>query len=212
MNWTDANLEYLRNTMPIATLNGPGLGKVDGTAMMSDADEGYVFLFNPNLRVHNASLSVDESLGLSNASSSTKWTVTEIYPRENTVVGTWTHGDLLSVAVVGSDARVLHLTKASEVDTELAALPSAADLSLPEVYHSMPINAATLPPLTNTGGSYTTKFTIPAAVHTQLAARAKAYPIEWTAKDKLATWLDPNRLLGNHTKQSPPQLDFQGCF
>ena len=180
VNWTDANLAYLRNTMPIATLNGPGLGKVDGTAMMSDADEGYIFLFNPNLRVHNASLSVDESLGLSNASSSAKWTVTELYPRENIVVGTWTHGDILSVAVVGSDARVLHLTKASS-QTENAALPSEADLSLPEVYHSMPINAATLPPLTNTGGSYTTKFTISTAIHTQLAARklTSNLPLLW---------------------------------
>lgn len=68
VNWTDTNLKYLRNTMPIATLPGPGLGTVDGTAAMS-GDEGYVFLFNPNLRITNASLAIDESLGLSNASA-----------------------------------------------------------------------------------------------------------------------------------------------
>ena len=33
---------------------------------------------------------------------------------------------------------------------------------------------------------------------------AKAYPVEWTAKDKLATWLDPNRLLGYIFIAKPP--------
>ena len=89
--------------MPIATLNGPGLGKVDGTAMMNAEDEGFVFLFNPNLRIHNATLSVDESMGISNASMSSKYTVTELYPREGAAVGTWSHGDLLSVNIAGGD-------------------------------------------------------------------------------------------------------------
>ena len=188
---TDTNLAYLKNTMPIATLNGPGLGKVDGTAMMNAEDEGFVFLFNPNLRIHNATLSVDESMGISNASMSSKYTVTELYPREGAAVGTWSHGDLLSVSVMGSDARVLQLTKASATADETLAI---ADDSLPAVYHAMPISES-LPPASNTGGSFSTKFTIPAAIPAQLAARAKAYPIQWTAKDRLATWLDPNRLL-----------------
>jgi hypothetical protein len=50
------------NTIPIATLLGPGLGRVDGTAAMYE-EEGYIFLFNPSPRIHNASLVVDESLG-----------------------------------------------------------------------------------------------------------------------------------------------------
>ena len=54
------------NTIPIATLLGPGLGRVDGTAAMYE-EEGYIFLFNPSPRIHNASLVVDESLGAETA-------------------------------------------------------------------------------------------------------------------------------------------------
>jgi hypothetical protein len=42
LNWTDTNLDNLRNIMPIATLPGPGLGNVDGTSAMHD-DEGLLF-------------------------------------------------------------------------------------------------------------------------------------------------------------------------
>ena len=50
--------------MPIATLNGPGLGKVDGTAMMNAEDEGFVFLFNPNMAAKNdTDLVFDEVTG-----------------------------------------------------------------------------------------------------------------------------------------------------
>lgn len=38
--WTDDKLEYLANTMPIATLSEPGLGQVDGTAAMLEGREG----------------------------------------------------------------------------------------------------------------------------------------------------------------------------
>jgi len=55
--------------MPIATLGAPQLGAVDGTAAMSAADEGYLFLFNPGFTPLNASLLVDESLDISNAST-----------------------------------------------------------------------------------------------------------------------------------------------
>jgi hypothetical protein len=37
LQWTDSHLDFLRNTMPIATLLGPGLGRVDGTAAMHGA-------------------------------------------------------------------------------------------------------------------------------------------------------------------------------
>jgi hypothetical protein len=66
---------------------------------------------------------------------------------------------------------------------------------LPAVYHAMPI-APQLPPASNTGGSFSRTFTIPGAISARLAARAKAYPIPWRAVDRIATWLDPNRLIG----------------
>ena len=68
LSWTDAHLAALGNTLPLATLPGPGLGNVDGTAAMH-GDEGFVFLFNPNLPIHTATLTVDESMGISNAST-----------------------------------------------------------------------------------------------------------------------------------------------
>ena len=45
------------------------------------------------------------------------------------------------------------------------------------------------------GGAFTGTFTIPQRVFDQLAARARAWPIPWTAEDFRATWLAPERLL-----------------
>jgi len=191
LNWTDTDLVVLRNTMPIATLPGPGLGNVDGTSAMHD-DEGFLFLFNPNLPTHVANLTADESIGISNASAGHSFTVTELFPRTGTVVGTWRCGEAMSLTVGGSSARVLSLKKAATSAPPMLVEEAAG---LPAVYHAMPI-APQLPPASNTGGSFSRTFTIPGAISAQLAARAKAYPIPWTAKDRIATWLDPNRLLG----------------
>ena len=195
LSWTDANLRFLRNTMPLATLPGPGLGNVDGTSAMH-GDEGYIFLFNPNLPIHTASLVVDESMGLSNSSAGDSWTVLELFPRNGTAVGRWQHGRSYSVSVGGSNARVLQLRKAPATSTRAAVAQQSVDtLALPLVHHAMPISPS-LPASDNTGGHFSTSFTIPGAIPAQLAARAKAYPIPWTERDRIATWLDPNRLLG----------------
>jgi hypothetical protein len=45
------------------------------------------------------------------------------------------------------------------------------------------------------GGSVKGTITIPTRVFDQLAARAKAWPIPWTAEDYRSTWLAPERLL-----------------
>eukprot|EP01047_Picozoa_sp_COSAG01_P052661 COSAG01_NODE_5559_length_4185_cov_2.652227_2_plen_335_part_00 len=196
LSWTDANVDALRNTMPLATLSGPGLGNVDGTSAMH-GNQGFVFLFNPNLPIHIASLTVDESMGLTNASAGTDFTVTELFPRNGTEVGVWSHGHTYNVTVGGSNARVLELKKVSKVDREWSKVakrlpPTAAT---PTIYQAMPISPG-VPPPNNTGGSFSTSFTIPGAISAQLSRRAKAYPIAWTEKDRIATWLDPNRLLG----------------
>ena len=67
LQWTDDNLRYLVNTFPISTLPAPGYRAVDGTCAMLD-DEGYVFLFNPNMPAYTVNLTVDESMDISNAS------------------------------------------------------------------------------------------------------------------------------------------------
>jgi hypothetical protein len=46
-----------------------------------------------------------------------------------------------------------------------------------------------------TGGIYSTQLTIPSAVFQQLAARAQAWPIPYTADDLKSTWLGSQRLL-----------------
>ena len=51
----------------MVTLPVPGYRAVDGTSAMLH-DEGYVFLFNPNMPAYTVNLTVDESMDISNAS------------------------------------------------------------------------------------------------------------------------------------------------
>lgn len=208
IKWTDTNLDFLRNTIPIATLLGPGLGRVDGTAAMNQ-EEGFIFLFNPSPRIHNASLVIDESLGLTNASKGFSYSVTELFPNPKATLGTVSQGHPVKVAVGGSNARVLQLTKTKKTEAQYvdrgaqtAFLPLRIDGS-PAIYQQMPISPDFNPSPNNVGGQFTALFTIPAAIKAQLAARARAYPIPWTARDKIATWLDPNRLLGSIFIENP---------
>lgn len=118
--WTDTNIRFLRNTAWIAQLGSPAVGSVDGTASM-DGDEGYIFLFNPGFVPLVANFTVDEAIGISNASASASWTVSELYPSPTEfTVDTWKHGSTVSVSVGGSDCRVLKLTKL----TKSSAAPS----------------------------------------------------------------------------------------
>jgi hypothetical protein len=125
--WTDEKLEYLRNTMPIATLPGPGIGNVDGTCAMSK-DEGFLFLFNPNPQPFNASLAVDESMGITNSSVSGTWKITELYPNKGMVIGQWTHGQEIMLPVGGSDARVLQLELARDEAVAVIGAPGAGTI------------------------------------------------------------------------------------
>ena len=129
--WTDTNLEYLRHTAPIATLDAPGVGHVDGTcAIDPGSDDGFLFLFNPNHMAMNASLAVDESMGISNTSATSHWTVTQLYPEagKGKVVGVWEHGQGLQVEVGGSDALVLQLDKKTEKIEETESAGVAVQL------------------------------------------------------------------------------------
>ncbi len=42
---------------------------------------------------------------------------------------------------------------------------------------------------------YNTSFTLPSAFFKQLAQRQLAYPVPWSARDEVASWLAPSRLL-----------------
>jgi len=54
-----------------------------------------------------------------------------------------------------------------------------------------------LPPVDNTGGNWTLNFSIGSGVFAQLAARQRAYPIDWQPAERNATWLVPSRLLAS---------------
>ena len=204
--WTDDNLVLLRNTMPIATLGGPALGSVDGTAAMH-GDEGVVFLFNPNMLTETAALTVDESVGISNSSAGRTWHVVELYPRPGASVGVWAHGQQVSVGVQGSDARVLKLTLVVKQDVAEGAQQKALQkehqqhpalvcgMGSSAVVHAMPISPQAVAPVSFAGGWFNVSFVVTQAISDQLAARKKAYPIEWTETDARAAWLVPHRLL-----------------
>jgi hypothetical protein len=113
----------------------------------------------------------------------------------------------VNVAVGGSNARVLQIMKATMASAVGADSKSdhtsVVGLDMPAIYQQMPISPDFDPPADNTGGDFSTSFTIPAAISAQLQARAKAYPIPWTTHDQIATWLDPNRLLGSIFIENP---------
>lgn len=134
LSFTDENLDSLRNTKPIPTLNAPRLGSVDGTCAMNAQDEGYAFLYNPGMLDLNATLVLDESLCISNASVSSQWTVIEMYP-QNRSLAVLQHGVSFTITVSGKDALVLAFRKVQQqVETgETLAVFGAAFEAVVEV-------------------------------------------------------------------------------
>lgn len=262
VDWTDANVRYLKGTQPILGIEvadpdpWSGVPGVDGTSAL-DNDEGYVFLFNPGFRPRNVSLKVDESMGISNRSSKSTWTVDQVYPEPSARrLGEWSHGKTVSgISVPTVGALVLKITKktatsgpavlvaglnhdkatmdptygvisvegarglaGTSVTATIVVPPSAAPRAATingvqctvasglggeprviarfngtEVRHASPIGE--LPPKDNTGGTFSSQFRIPEAYFAQLAARGKAYNIDWKPREYNATWLVPTRLL-----------------
>ena len=132
IRFTDEHVEALAHTAPIATLGPPALGRVDGThAMAADDSSGIVFLFNPSLMALNVSLRVDESLGISNASSAAAWDVLELFPLASGR-GAWAHSEVVTLTVEAASALVLQLSmRALGTPSERASaegrLPAEAD-------------------------------------------------------------------------------------
>jgi hypothetical protein len=110
IDWADAHKEYLRHTLPI--LGPPAIGKVDGTAAFLD-DGGYIFLFNPNGRRMEATVVLDDSIGLRMHAG---YKLRELYPQERLIGkserGTWSYGDAISRELDGGSVIVLEVERA----------------------------------------------------------------------------------------------------
>eukprot|EP01123_Difflugia_compressa_P010137 TRINITY_DN362_c0_g1_i3.p1 TRINITY_DN362_c0_g1~~TRINITY_DN362_c0_g1_i3.p1 ORF type:complete len:931 (+),score=150.14 TRINITY_DN362_c0_g1_i3:353-2794(+) len=103
LNFTDENIAYLKNTIPI--LGTPGRNNIDGNSAFLD-NEGFMFLFNPNYPSMSISLKLDESVNLFPGG---QWLITEIYP-QNRNLNIQTYGDVLQITMDGTSALVLQFT------------------------------------------------------------------------------------------------------
>jgi regulation of enolase protein 1 (concanavalin A-like superfamily) len=120
LDWTDQNMDLLRNLHPI--INQPQLGRVDGTAAFTNG-YGVVFLFNPNYRALTANLSLDQTIGLTNGGP---FILRQLYPdaeRGKLLPPSgktfWDLGDVVSLPMPGADALVLEVTNAPPITQPL---------------------------------------------------------------------------------------------
>ena len=115
LDWTDQNLDILRNVRPI--IGQPMIGHVDGTAAFK-GDRGFIFLFNPNCRPLPAEFQLDASIGLT---SRKKFILRQVYPdaeKGRLVVPPqkthWEFGDPVVLPLPGTSALVLEVAPAPE--------------------------------------------------------------------------------------------------
>jgi hypothetical protein len=114
LDWTDTNIEVLRNIRPI--LGQPMLGRVDGSAGFK-GDRGFIFLFNPNYRSLTADFKLDESIGLREGK---RFLLRQLYPDAEkgkllsggSADGFWAYGDRVSISMPGTDALVIEVVPA----------------------------------------------------------------------------------------------------
>jgi hypothetical protein len=106
--WTDENKKFLEHTRPISTLPPPAFGSVDGTCALFQ-NNGFLFLFNPNLASFSVQLTADESICIENSTLPLQWQVHMIHPQQQ-LLPTLLQGTVFSVSVPGASAVVLQLT------------------------------------------------------------------------------------------------------
>jgi hypothetical protein len=249
-DWTDRNLDVLRDARPI--IGPPQVGRVDGWAAFK-GDHGFVFLFNPNYRPLTAKFALDQTIGLQ---AGQNFVLRQLYPdaEKGRLLAPsgktfWQRGDQVSLPVAGAEALVLEVepapasveqplllgtvgkaTLASDqlqltgvrgepgTERELAvALPTTtairslrvngvatkfqqdgARVSATVRFAGQPFAArqqvgAYDPQFA--GGSFSAEATIPARVFRQLAARRQTWPVDYTAAEREAVWLNSDRLL-----------------
>ncbi len=250
MDWTDQNLDILRNVRPI--LGAPQVGRVDGTAALREG-RGFVFLFNPNYRALPAAFRLDGSIGLTHPGP---FTLRQLYPdaergRWLAPPGRafWELGDTVTTPMAGAEAVVLEVSPAPQRVEQPLLLGSVGratlhgnDLALEGIRGevgtvreltvllpegrsaaSATVNGVGIPcrqegqrvtlPLrfqgqrfdarqqvgaydpAFTGGTFRATLTVPARVFDQLAARQRAWPVNYTEEERAATWLNADRLL-----------------
>ncbi len=117
LEWSDKNIEYLRNVRPI--IGQPMVGCVDGTVAIKD-DSGFIFLFNPNYRKLTAEFTFDKAIGLLKGS---KFTIKEFYPENGKFISNgsnalWSFGDKVSITLDGTSVKVLELAPAPQTVKE----------------------------------------------------------------------------------------------
>ncbi len=129
LDWTVANREYLRHTRTI--LGQPAFGKVDGTSAIV-GEHGFVFLFNPDARRHDARFTLDVAIGLADGE---RYVLRELYPLEGRLIGKplagiWRHGDSAEVSLDGGSALVLEITPAAAIVREPLLFNAPGTVSL----------------------------------------------------------------------------------
>ncbi len=114
-DWTDQNIDVLRNLKPV--LGPPQLGRADAWAAFK-GDHGFLFLYNPNYREMPVELTLDKSIG---CSLQGPFTVKQLYPdaekgRLLPAPGKafWSRGDKLSIQLPATEAWVLEVSPAPQ--------------------------------------------------------------------------------------------------
>jgi hypothetical protein len=114
-DWTDQNMEVLRNVKPI--LGPPQIGRVDGWAAFK-GNRSFVFLFNPNYRELTAEFTLDRTIGLNDRGP---FVLKQLYPdaekgRLLAAPGKafWSSGDKANLPMPATEALVLEISPAPD--------------------------------------------------------------------------------------------------
>ena len=111
LTWTDTHKKFLEHTRPISSLPPPQLGSIDGTCAFFQ-NNGFLFLFNPNLVSLAVQLTADESICIENSTLPLQWQVQQLYPQQQALPKI-SGGDVFTVVVPGASAVVLQLSLAA---------------------------------------------------------------------------------------------------
>ena len=214
--WTDANIAALKNTVPLPGLDEVGTGLVDGTAAFefpiacSGFEQGFVWLFNPTYTQRNVSfqLSADalspahpcrdngQSAGRGDVAGA--FSISQLYPTAGgPAPKAAAYNATLTFELAGSSALMLRVSKGTDAARAAAGdapffFSMVAGTGFP---HAAQVALAPGPVVEDGNATFSGAAMVPAAVFAQLAARQKAYPVPWDARDDDASWLRPERLL-----------------
>jgi len=191
--WADEHAAHLRNIKFLP--QPPAPDTIDGTYAMVNGS-GFLFLFNPNA---GAMPTPDGLLTASAASLDTtcapgdELTIGELWPYPAPALLTVACGANFSVSLDGRSARVLTISPSTPGD-RAAAQTESMRRATPIFVHNSPVTGMNYN-ASFSGGRLSGTVHVPAVVFTQLAARAAAYPVDWTPDDQMIAWLNPSRLL-----------------